>query len=78
MEILNGEKLSNKIKSEIKSEVRELMIKPCIAVIQVGKNEKSNIYIEEKKKACNDVGMYFKHIEFDEFTTEKKIKILMV
>ena len=29
MEILNGEKLSNKIKSEIKSEVRELMIKPC-------------------------------------------------
>ena len=73
MEILDGEKLSSKIKSEIKSEVKELMIKPCVAVIQVGNNENSNIYIESKKKACNDVGIYFKHIVFDEFITEKEI-----
>ena len=73
MEILDGEKLSNKIKSEIKSEVKELMIKPCIAVIQVGNDERGNLYIENKRKACNEVGIYFKHINFDEFVTEKEI-----
>ena len=73
MEILDGEKLSNKIKSEIKSEVKDLMIKPCIAVIQVGNNENASMYIEAKRKACSDVGIYFKHIEFDEFVTEKEI-----
>ena len=62
MEILDGEKLSAKIKSEIKSEVKELMIKPCIAVIQVGNDERGNLYIESKKKACSEVGIYFKHI----------------
>lgn len=73
MEILDGEKLSNKIKNEIKNEVKELMIKPCIAVIQVGNDERGNIYIESKRKACNEVGIYFKHINFDEFVTEKEI-----
>ena len=73
MEILDGEKLSTKIKSEIKSEVKELMIKPCIAVIQIGNDENGSIYIENKRKACNDVGIYFKHINFDEFVTEKEI-----
>ncbi len=73
MEILDGEQLSNKIKSELKSEIKELMIKPCIAVIQVGNNEKIKNSIENKKKICSDVGMYFKHIDFDEFATEKEI-----
>ena len=73
MEILNGEKLSNKIMSELKKEVRDFMIKPCIAVIQVSSDEQTKAIIEQKKKACLDVGIYFKHIEFDEFTTEKEI-----
>lgn len=73
MEILDGKALSDKIKTEIKNEVKELMIKPCVAVIQVGNDSASNIYIENKKKACNEVGIYFKHILFDEFVTEKEI-----
>lgn len=73
MEILDGNKLSDKIKAEIKSEIRDFMIKPCIAVIQVGNDENVKLYIDEKKNFCNDVGVYFKHIEFDEFTTEKEI-----
>ena len=73
MEILDGNKLSDKIKTEIKSEIRDFMIKPCIAVIQVGNDENVKLYIDEKKNFCNDVGVYFKHIEFDEFTTEKEI-----
>lgn len=73
MEILDGKALSTKIRNELKSEVKELMIKPCVAVIQVGNDEASNIYIENKKKACSEVGIYFKHITFDEFVTEKEI-----
>ena len=73
MEILDGQKLSNKIKTELKSEIKDYMIKPCIAVIQVGNNDNIGTYVEQKKNFCNDVGIYFKHIEFDEFTTEKEI-----
>ena len=68
--ILNGKELSNKIKMEIKSDVQSLMIKPCLAVIQVGNDDASNVYIENKKKACNEVGIYFKHIKFEEFALE--------
>jgi len=71
--ILNGKELSNKIKMEIKSDVQSLMIKPCLAVIQVGNDDASNVYIENKKKACNEVGIYFKHIKFEEFALEKEI-----
>ncbi len=73
MEILDGEKLSNRIKSELKTEIKELMIKPCIAVIQVGSSDIIKNNIESKRKICNEVGMYFKLIDFDEFVTEKEI-----
>ncbi len=73
MEILNGKELSNKIKLELKESIKDLMIKPCIAVIQVGNDEASNVYIENKKKACNEVGIYFKHIKFEEYALEKEI-----
>ncbi len=33
MEILDGKALSTKIRNELKSDVKELMIKPCVAVI---------------------------------------------
>lgn len=73
MEILDGKKLSSDIKLQIKDSVKELMIKPCLAVIQVGDDLASNIYVENKRKACSEVGIYFKHIKFDEYVSEKEI-----
>ena len=73
MSNIDGKLISSKIKEELKSEIKNCMIKPCLAVIQIGEAEASNIYINQKEKACNEVGIYLKHIKFDETTREIEI-----
>ena len=63
----------SKIREQMKSDVKGFMIKPCLAVIQIGDNENSNIYVKEKEKACNEVGVYFKHLKYDANVLEKEI-----
>lgn len=71
--LLDGKKISQKIKEEIANEVHHYLIKPCLAVIQIGDDEASNIYIRSKEKACTEVGIYFKHIKFSETVLEREI-----
>lgn len=73
MILLDGKELSNKIKLELKSEIKSYMIKPCLAVIQIGEDSASDIYIKAKEKACNEVGIYFKHIKYNDDVKEKEI-----
>jgi methylenetetrahydrofolate dehydrogenase (NADP+)/methenyltetrahydrofolate cyclohydrolase len=49
------------------------MIRPSVAVIQVGDNPASNSYIKRKETACNNVGVYFRLYKFDEGTPELTI-----
>ena len=73
MEIMNGKELSIQIEEEIKSSIKSCMIRPSLAVIQIGDNEASNTYIRNKEKACEKVGIYFKHFKFDDTTPELTI-----
>lgn len=73
MTIMDGKVLSEQIKNEIKTEVKTYMIKPCLAVIQIGDDPASNVYIKSKEKACNEVGIYFKHIKYNAEVREKEI-----
>ena len=73
MNIIDGKELSSKIKEELKSEIKTYMIKPCLAVIQIGNNPASNVYIKAKEKACNEIGMYFKHLKFEDNAKEIEI-----
>lgn len=61
------------IEKEIKEEIKGCIIRPSVAVIEIGKNELSNICIKEKEEACNKVGIYFRHYEFEEGTPELTI-----
>lgn len=72
-EILDGNEVSKKILENIKNSVKPYMIKPCLAVIQVGNNELSNKYLKKKEQACSEVGIYFKHLKYDENVLEKEI-----
>lgn len=62
MTILDGKALSQKIKLEIKKEVEELKAKhsivPGLAVILVGQDPASTVYVNMKAKACDEVGIY--------------------
>ena len=71
--LLDGKALSNKIKDEIKSKTKNYLIKPTLAVIQIGNDEASNIYIRTKAKACEYVGINFIHTKFEEEALEQEI-----
>ena len=72
--IIDGKKIRDEILEDLKKQVKQYMIKPCLAVIQIGDDEASNTYIKAKEKACNNIGIYFKHIKFPE--TVKEIEVI--
>jgi methylenetetrahydrofolate dehydrogenase (NADP+)/methenyltetrahydrofolate cyclohydrolase len=60
MTILDGKKLARNIRHTIKQKVEELLSKPCLAVIIVGNDPGSQIYVNMKVKACEEVGFISK------------------
>ena len=71
--IMDGEALSLKMQDEMKQQLKSCMIRPSVAVIQVDDDPASNSYIKRKEKACNAVGVYFRHYKFDADTPELSI-----
>lgn len=55
--IIDGRHHAAQIKTHIAQEIARTGIAPCLAVILVGDNPASHIYVERKKQACLDVGM---------------------
>jgi methylenetetrahydrofolate dehydrogenase (NADP+) / methenyltetrahydrofolate cyclohydrolase len=75
MIILDGKKLSVNIKKNIKTEIIENNYTVGLGILLVGIKSDSIIYVNMKKKACNDVGINNYDIELDEkITTEELIK----
>ena len=72
MIILDGKETARKTRERLKLEVdhlKEKGIKPKLAVIMVGNNSASQIYVRNKSKACDEIG-----IEFEEYKiSDKKI-----
>jgi len=64
MKLLDGKKLSEKILGNIKEEIKKRKLKLTLAVIQVGENPVSQIFINQKKKACEKTGINFKLFKF--------------
>ena len=72
MKIIDGKKLAKQIREKLKIECEELQekgIKPKLAVIMVGDDKASKIYVKNKSKACDEIG-----IEYEEYLLEKDIK----
>lgn len=72
-EIINGKELAKKIKKELKEEVIKLKengINPKLAVIMVGNDPGSQVYVRNKSKACEKVGIDFKEYLFEENISE--------
>lgn len=55
-EILDGRHVSSEILTRIKDETSKLQKKPCLAVILVGNNPSSEIYVKTKEKRCLECG----------------------
>lgn len=71
--IINGKELSKKIRGQVKEEVEVLNKKgiyPKLAVIMVGEDPASKVYVKNKSKACNEAG-----IEYEEFILNENIEM---
>jgi len=74
MKLLDGKKLSEKILADLKREIKKSNLKLRLAVVQVGKNSVSQIFINQKKKACKLVGVDFKLYHFNEKINPQGLK----
>ncbi|MBW5446770.1 bifunctional methylenetetrahydrofolate dehydrogenase/methenyltetrahydrofolate cyclohydrolase FolD [Cohnella sp. CFH 77786] len=72
-QIINGKQISESIREEIRSEVRELAekgIRPGLAVILVGDDAASQVYVRNKAKACEELGYHSEVIRMPAETTQ--------
>ncbi len=78
--IIDGKAISAQIKEEVKARVaeyREKGIEICLAVIQVGNDPASSVYVGNKKKACEFVGIKSLAYELPEETTQEELLALI-
>lgn len=75
-QLIDGKELSKKIRKELKLEadkLRQEKVIPKLAVILVGDDSASKVYIRNKSKACEDVGVEFEEILLDSNTSMEKL-----
>ncbi len=75
-QIIDGKAISAQIKDEVKERVAALAAqgkKVCLAVIQVGNDPASSVYVGNKKKACAYVGIESLAYELAEETTQEEL-----
>ena len=70
-EIIDGKALRNRILEGLKAEVKKLEKKPFLAVIIVGNDPASKIYVSNKKKTALELGFQSVVIEMPQNTPEK-------
>lgn len=79
-QLIDGKRISTEIKEELREKVSKLKqegIDICLAVIQVGNDPASTIYVNNKKKACAFVGIESLAYELPEETTQQELVALV-
>ena len=75
-QLIDGKLISTQIKDELKAEVsllKEKGIVPCLAVIQVGNDPASSVYVNNKKKACAYIGIESLSYELEDTITQEEL-----
>lgn len=76
VQVIDGKKISQEIKDELKEKAAAMKargVERCLAVIQVGNDPASAVYVKNKKKACEYVGIKSLSYELAEETTEEEL-----
>lgn len=74
--IIDGKELAKKIRANLKIECEELKkknIKSKLVVIMVGEDQASKVYVKNKSKACDDVGIEYEEYLLNSETTQKEL-----
>lgn len=73
MNIINGKQIAKEIRENLQKEIANLNIIPGLAIILIGNNEASEIYVRNKLKACEEVGIKGELYRFKGTETEEEI-----
>ena len=71
--ILDGKALAAKRKAELACKVKKLVRKPGLAVILVGEDPASRVYVTSKRKDCEECGFYSEEYTLPEQTPEREL-----
>lgn len=75
--ILDGKYLAEKIKKDLKEKVSQLHRNPGLAVVMIGDNQASEIYVKNKKKDCIECGFDISIHRFKTYSKEQDITRLI-
>ena len=76
--LLDGKAISNRIEETLKLKIRNFKEAPCLVVVMVGNNTASEVYVRNKLKACERVGIKAVVKKFPETITEKELLEVIV
>ncbi|MGN1329350.1 MAG: bifunctional methylenetetrahydrofolate dehydrogenase/methenyltetrahydrofolate cyclohydrolase FolD [Eubacterium sp.] len=79
-QIIDGKAVSKQVKEQVKTETEKLKkkgITPGLAVIIVGEDSASQVYVRNKEKACDEVGFYSEKFALPENTTQEELNNLV-
>lgn len=71
--IIDGKKLQSDVKDKLINKINNISDKLKLVVIQVGDDPASSVYVRNKGKLCNDVGILFEHVKYDDSILEKEL-----
>lgn len=75
--ILSGKVIADAIKSEVAGEVSDLRdvhgFAPCLAVVRVGEDPASSVYVGSKVRTAEELGIISEHLHFPDDTSQEKI-----
>ncbi len=72
-QLIDGKELAKSIRARIKEEVSGMTVKPGLAVVLVGEDPASKVYVNSKEKACLEAGMYSKKVLLPQNASEKEV-----
>lgn len=74
--IIDGKKLAKEIREKLKircDDLKKSGIQPKLAVVLIGNDKPSQIYVKNKSKACEEIGIIFKEYLLDEKIEQKEL-----
>ncbi len=72
-QLIDGRALSKKIQNKIRKEVESLGFQPGLAVLLVGSDPASQVYVNSKEKACKKVGFYSEKIVLEKDISQDRL-----
>lgn len=75
MKTIDGKKIAAKKLLALKDKISQMEIEPSLAVILIGDDPASHLYVERKEKAAKEIGIELRKYIFDENVTREEIEV---